>query len=54
MTNENIKGPRGVSQLCAKQVGTGEMIKYKRELKQKVEQREKTQITERNDDKEFI
>jgi len=36
MTNENIKDPQDVSQLCTKQVGTGEMIKYKRELKQKM------------------
>ena len=54
MTNENIKGPQDVSQLCAKQVGTGKVIKYKRELKQKVEQRGETQITKRNNDKEFI
>ena len=25
--NENIKGLRDISQLCTKQVGTGEMIK---------------------------
>ena len=37
MTNENIKGPRGVSQLYTKQVGTEEIIKYQRELKQKIE-----------------
>ena len=37
ITNENIKGPQDVSQLYTKQVGTGEMIKYKRELKQKGE-----------------
>ena len=33
ITNENIKDLQDVSQLCTKQVGTGEMIKYKRELK---------------------
>ena len=37
ITNENIKGPRGVSQLYTKQVGTEEIIKYQRELKQKIE-----------------
>jgi len=33
ITNENLKDPQDVSQLCTKQVGTREMIKYKRELK---------------------
>ena len=33
ITNENIKDLQDVSQLCTKQVGTGEIIKYKRELK---------------------
>ena len=37
ITNKNIKDPWDVSQLCTKQVGTGEMIKYKRELKNKEE-----------------
>ena len=31
--NRNIKDLRDVSQLCTKQVGTGEMIRYKKELK---------------------
>jgi len=30
ITNENIRSPQDVSQLCTKQVGTGEMIKYKK------------------------
>jgi len=33
ITNENIKDLQDVSQLYTKQVGTREMIKYKRELK---------------------
>jgi len=33
ITNENIMDLQDVSQLCTKQVGTGEIIKYKRELK---------------------
>ena len=37
ITNENLKGLQNVLQLCTKQVGTREMIKYKRELKQKGE-----------------
>ena len=30
ITNENIRSPRDVSQLCTKQVSTAEMIKYKK------------------------
>jgi len=29
-TNENIRSPQDVLQLCTRQVGTGEMIKYKK------------------------
>jgi len=35
ITNGTIKDLQDVSQLCTKQVGIGEMIKYKRELKKR-------------------
>jgi len=51
ITNENIKDLRDVSQLCTKQVGTGEMIKYKRELKNRGNREVKLK---RNDNKVFM